>query len=132
MLLPYHVTLVILITSELLSGCFKHIRRSGFGLGFVRVPHYVKSQCCVKVLSPDLQQRRWHWFTQPFVVTPCDALLLGLAHILIYPNHTFQTLPRFVKVKINSISHIQNVTFLVSLLFLVRDAATPIPTNEMQ
>jgi len=41
MLLPHHVTLVILTTSELLSGCFNHIRINGFGLGFgfVRVPH---------------------------------------------------------------------------------------------
>jgi len=58
MLLPYHVTLVILITSELLSGCFNHICRNGFGLGFVRVLHYVKSQSCVKAVSPDLRQRR--------------------------------------------------------------------------
>ena len=30
---PYDVTLVILTTSELLSDCFNHIRRNGFGLG---------------------------------------------------------------------------------------------------
>jgi len=57
MLLPYHVTLVILTTSELLSGCFNHIRRTGFGLGFVRAPHYAKSQSCVKAVPPDLKQR---------------------------------------------------------------------------
>ena len=55
MLLPHHVTLVILTTSELLSGCFNHIRRNGFGLGLMRVPHYAKSQSCVKAVSPDLR-----------------------------------------------------------------------------
>jgi len=56
--LPHHVTLVIFTTSELLSGCFNHIRRNGFRLGFVRVPRYAKSQSCVKAVSPDVRQRR--------------------------------------------------------------------------
>jgi len=56
MLLPR--TLVILTTSVLLSSCFNRIRRNGFGLGFVRVSHYAKSQSCVKAVSPYLRQRR--------------------------------------------------------------------------
>jgi len=58
MLLPYDVTLVILTTSELLSDCFNHVLRNGFELGFVRVPHYAKSQSCVNAVSPDLRQRK--------------------------------------------------------------------------
>ena len=58
MLLPYDVTLVTLTTSELLSDCFNHIRRNGFELGFVTVPHYAKSQSCVNAVSRDLRQRR--------------------------------------------------------------------------
>jgi len=42
MLLPFDVALVILTTSELLSDCFNHIGKNGFGLGFVRVPRYAK------------------------------------------------------------------------------------------
>ena len=58
MLLAHHVTLLMLTSSELLSGCFNHIRSNGFGLGFLRVLHYAKSQSCVKAVSPDLRQRR--------------------------------------------------------------------------
>ena len=35
-----------------------HIRRNGFGLGFVRVPLYAKTLSCVNAVSPDLWQRR--------------------------------------------------------------------------
>jgi len=80
MLIPYRVTLVDIDHSELLSGCFNHIRRNSFGLGFVRVPHYAISQSCVKAVSPDLRQRRGIGL-QPFVVTQCDVLQSGLGRI---------------------------------------------------
>ena len=43
--------------TPLLSDCFNYIRRNGFGLGVVRVPHYAKIQSCVNAVSPDLRQR---------------------------------------------------------------------------
>jgi len=64
MLLPRNISDIN--HSDLLSGCFNHIHRNGIGLGFVTVPHYAKSQSCVKAVSPDTRQRRagegnpWH------------------------------------------------------------------------
>ena len=45
-------------TSQLPSDGFNHIRRNGFELGFVRVPHYAKSQSRVNAVSPDPRQRK--------------------------------------------------------------------------
>jgi len=60
MLKPYHATLADIDHFWATFRLFQPhtVRRKGFGLGFVRVPHYAKSQSCVKAMSPDLRQCR--------------------------------------------------------------------------